>query len=501
MLFGLALASCTGNFEDYNTNHYQMSELPPASLLKPMIENIVNVQQNASQMQDQMVGTLGGYFTLSNRWGGQNFDTFNQSDGWNASLWSSAYTGIYGNFFKVAESTHSSGHYFAMARLVRAMVMFRVTDCYGPMPYSKIADGNFYVAYDSHEEVYKAIIDDCLNASNSLYNYAVNTGGDKPLGTNDPIYEGDYTKWARLANCIALRAAIRISTAFPDLAQETINKVYASPAGLITSNDDNAYMDCGTQTNPYFIASSIWGDLRVNASIVDYMYGYNDPRMGKYFHKSTFTGRTNDYIGMRSGTANFAKDDVKNYSMPNVDSKSKLLVYCAAETSFLQAEAKLRFGLGSESVKHYYENGILLSMDQYGVSGENYIADNTSVPSGHSNDPRGSKLNYTVNSKITIAWAENATMEEKIERIITQKWIANYPLGIEAWAEFRRTGYPELFPCIDNLSTCITDKARGMRRLRYPYTEGQTNNANYQAGVALLGGADNEATELVWGKK
>ena len=52
-------------------------------LLPTMIDAMMYVQQNNSQMIDQMVGTLGGYFTLTNRWGGQNFDTFNPSADWN----------------------------------------------------------------------------------------------------------------------------------------------------------------------------------------------------------------------------------------------------------------------------------------------------------------------------------------------------------------------------------------------------------------------------------
>ena len=87
------------------------------------------------------------------------------------------------------------------------------------------------------------------------------------------------------------------------------------------------------------------------------------------------------------------------------------------------------------------------------------------------------------------------------QRVITQKWIANYPLGLEAWAEYRRTGYPELYPCIDNLSDCGVSSQRGMRRLSFPYTEAQNNKANYDLGVAELGGADNEATDLKWAKK
>ena len=99
---------------------------------------------------------------------------------------------------------------------------------------------------------------------------------------------------------------------------------------------------------------------------------------------------------------------------------------------------------------------------------QTYINNNTATPDGHSNDPRGSKYNYQRNTKVKIQWDADGN-DQNLERIITQKWIAMYPMGLEAWAEYRRTGFPELAPSIDNLnSQVITNTMRGMRRLHYP---------------------------------
>jgi hypothetical protein len=77
-----------------------------------------------------------------------------------------------------------------------------------------------------------------------------------------------------------------------------------------------------------------------------------------------------------------------------------------------------------------------------------------------------------------------------------------YPMGLEAWAEYRRTGFPELAPSIDNLNPqVITNTMRGMRRLHYPDTEKDLNKQNYQNAIKLLNGEDNEATDLPWAKK
>ncbi len=488
---------CTSNFEEYNSDPYALYKGDPAVLLPTMIDAMMYVQQNDSQMIDQMVGSLGGYFTLSNRWGGQNFDTFNASDGWNAVPYNTMFEDIYANYFDIAKSTSGSGHYFAMAQLVRAAVMLRVADCYGAIPYSKVANGSFYVEYDSAEDVYKELIANLTDAATILAAYATEFPSSRPLAGNDRVFNGDYAAWARLANSLCLRIAIRTNN------QQAAEAACSHVAGLIETNAQNAMMNPGVQGNPYQLASASWGDLRINASIVDYMVGYNDPRCASYFQKSGFNA--NLYIGMRSGTAGFEKDAVKGYSLPNVESSTLLPIFVAAETHFLRAEAALKGWSVAGTAQANYEAGVRMSMEQYKIPSDAvtaYIGNATLVPADHKDDPRGSKYNYDRVSEIKIAWNESDGKEKNLERILTQKWIANFPMGLEAWAEFRRTGYPELAPAIDNLSGGhITDLNRGMRRLRYPYTEKNLNKQNYEKAVAQLGGADNEATDLFWAKK
>lgn len=491
------MTGCTDNFEKYNSDRYAIYTAEPSVLIPSMIESLMYVQQNNSQMIDQMVGSLGGYFTLSNRWGGQNFDTFNASDNWNAIPYNKMFEGIYVNFFEIERSTQGSGHYYAMARLLRGAAMMRVTDCYGPIPYSQVAYGEFYTEYDTAEEVYKNIIEDLSAAASTLYAYSQINPAARPLAGNDPVYDGNYEGWARLANSLTLRAAIRSGN------REAAESACSHPAGLIETNAQNAMMSPGVQGNPYQLASASWGDLRINASIVDYMTGYNDPRCESYFQYSTFV--SSRYIGMRAGTAEFDKSAVAGYSLPNIQSGTSLPVFMAAETYFLRAEAALKGWNMQNTPQAYYEEGVRLSLSQYNVGSANidsYLADDALIPASHTNDPRGSKFSYSRTTDIKIKWNSGDGTEKNLERIITQKWIANFPMGLEAWAEFRRTGYPELAPVIDNLSGgVITNNARGMRRLRYPYTERNLNKVNYDKAVILLGGTDNESVDLFWTKK
>ena len=213
------------------------------------------------------------------------------------------------------------------------------------------------------------------------------------------------------------------------------------------------------------------------------------------------TPRKGDILIGGQSSAEVTKD---GFSIPAYTATSKLMVFCAAETAFLRAEGKLRgWNVGSKTAKAYYEDGINLSMEQYQVSATEYLKIDEAPVVSHESDAV-QNATATITNTVSVMWDDSEADNvngKNFQRVITQKWIANYPLGLEAWAEYRRTGYPELYPCIDNLSDCGVSSQRGMRRLSFPYTEAQNNKANYDLGVAELGGADNEATDLKWAKK
>ena len=107
-------------------------------------------------------------------------------------------------------------------------------------------------------------------------------------------------------------------------------------------------------------------------------------------------------------------------------------------------------------------------------------------------------FNVEAMSQVTPAWDNAASNEEKLEKIITQKWIACYPEGCEAWAEQRRTGYPKLFPVLVNDSQGTIDTNLGPRRLNFFVGIQTANPEQYAALTKALGGADNCGTRLWW---
>ena len=92
-------------------------------------------------------------------------------------------------------------------------------------------------------------------------------------------------------------------------------------------------------------------------------------------------------------------------------------------------------------------------------------------------------------------------MEEQLEQIITQKWIALWPDSEEAYAERRRTGYPKLYDRVNSLNADIpTDEIP--RRMPYTDTEYSNNTVATEAAVSnLLGGPDLGNTKLWWDAK
>ena len=168
----------------------------------------------------------------------------------------------------------------------------------------------------------------------------------------------------------------------------------------------------------------------------------------------------------------------------------------AAEVWFLRAEAALR-KWSTENVQWCYENGIRASFAQWSAGDVVPYLQNTRTPVAYK-DAFNAAFNVQPVSRVTPAWDETASPEVKLEKIITQKWIACYPEGCEAWAEQRRTGYPRLFPVLVNDSQGTVDTALGPRRFNFFVGIKTANPEQYNALVEALGGPDNCGTRLWW---
>lgn len=517
-LLFLGSSSCIDNYPDINSNPYQPGDLSPddyalGSAMSNLASTVISSDVNTAQFTDCLLGgPMGGYFADSNGGWSRTISNFNATNDWTRVLLMSdrIISTLYSNLNTIRVVSENTGNPvpYAIAQIIKVAAMSRVTDTYGPIPYSKIGeDGKITIPYDSQEEVYNKFFEELNDAIAVL----TENRNSALVATADYVYSGNVEKWARFGNSLKLRLAMRIAYASPAKAKEMAESAVSHEIGVIESNEDNAVWNYfRTLANPIFTAvrynqDATGGDSHPAADIICYMNGYNDNRRENYFEMSAWPGET--YVGLRRGIdLARAADYFSNYSIINMKASDPVLWMNAAEVAFLRAEgeAVFNFEMGGEAAG-FYEQGVRLSFEQWGAGGaDEYLADDTSVPSTYI-DPAGLYTYESTISDITIKWDELASTEEKQERIITQKWIANWPLGNEAWADYRRTGYPKLIPAASdgNRSGGTVDSRRGARRMPFPSEEYISNTENVQYAVDnYLNGPDNMGTDVWWaGKK
>lgn len=514
-VLALGASGCTEKYLDINSNPYEPGDLNPddyalGSAMNNLAGTVVSADVNTAQFTDCLLGgPCGGYFADSGAWA-FSISNFNATNDWTRVFMMSdqIIPVLYSNLNQVqivSQNTDNPVPY-AIAMIIKVAAMSRVTDTYGPIPYTQIGvDGRVTVPYDSQETVYNAFFDELDEAIATLSE----NSSSALVPTADYVYSGNVQQWIKFANSLKLRLAMRISYANPAKAQEMAESAVNQEFGVIESNEDNAaWHYFGSITNPLFTAINYNGDeSRPSAEIVCYMNGYNDNRRASYFVNEDGAFDPDVYVGLRRSIdrTDEARAYFPSYSAINVSANDAIQWMNAAEVAFLRAEGVAVFGFNlGGTAKDFYEQGIRLSFAQWGASGEDdYIEDDRSVPQTYT-DPAGLNSYASTISDITIKWDESASTEEKQERIITQKWIANWMLGSEAWADYRRTGYPRLIPAqaAGNKSGGVVDSNRGARRMPYPSEENANNYENVQyARDHYLNGPDNMATDVWWACK
>jgi hypothetical protein len=521
-LFGTE--ACTKNFEKYNTDPTGLSpdQLKPdrnyLGLMFPQIQSSIYYNYNNTDWEFQLQQNLGadvfsGYMMSPNPFstGITNFN-YGLREGWNGTAFTVPYNNVMAPVAELARlgARTDAPDFWGIALILKVEAMHRVTDVYGPIPYSKYGTSSTAAAYDSQEEVYNSMFKDLDTALSNLKAYTTANPGKTPFAKFDMVYKGDYKQWIKFANSLRLRLAIRISYASKNKAKEEGEKAL-DPAngGVLTANTDNMLVSGYGLRHPLRTMIDNWSDMSINASIQSYMAGLKDPRIGKYMDSTSYEKATTLYLGIRGGCKMKAKPAYSGYSTPNFkDNKTftpstPIQLMTSAEVYFLRAEAALKGWANADGTPQVlYEKGIQTSMEQWGVAAGSsaYLADAVSTPAAYV-DPQNAANNADVPSDITVKWDNAASEEKKLERIITQKWIAMFPEGQEAWSEFRRTAYPKIFPPVENYSNNTINTNIQIRRLPFPSTEYTGNKAEVDKAIVLLKGLDNGGTRLWWDAK
>lgn len=505
-IVSLQFTSCKKDFEKFNTDNTGIgSGKFQIGLVYPGIQsNIFGLEGNYQLDQSLNADCYSGYMMAPTPFRG-NINNLNYSmvDGWNQQIFIDSYSTLFSvNSIAKSGVRTTLPDFWGIALILKVETFSRLTDKFGPVGYSKSGLSVVATPYDTQQQIYQQFFNELDTAVTNLNTYVAANPTLTPFKQYDLVYGGDYKKWIRLANSLRLRLAMHIVKVDPATAKTQGEKAL-NPAngGVLTVNSDNAGVSGGGYHNPLNVLTTVWTDISMGASLESYMVGYKDPRLPKYVTPATDPAFAGQYKGIRIGSLVTAKPGYNGFSVLNpatvAANAAPMMIMPAAEVWFLKAEAALRGWAGAGDVQTNYTTGIQTSMAQWGVSAGNYITDGTSLPTAYV-DPLNAINNSPAVSTITVNWNSGDSNELKLERIITQKWLAMFPEGQEAWTEYRRTGYPKLFPVVVNNSNGAIDTKIQVRRLPYPQNEYSTNGTEVQKGVQLLGGPDNGGTRLWW---
>lgn len=522
-VIGLFITGCNDYFHDINWPYGALTEedldrdnIRQGSMI-PTMELYIVPQSDAGAFQhcESLVGDVWGRTLMcepggsGNNWGG-DFSWYSPGgDHWI----SNPFTCVM-SFYQTYVSTwkftghDSANSIWALTRIMRVAAMHRLADTYGPIPYTAVnpEDLDLYIPYDREEDAWKAMLEELDTAIDDLKS-CIDLGTGADITNFDRIYQGNLNQWLKYANSLLLRLAVRVSNVAPDLTAKYAVK--AIGGGVIESNADNAVMHMriglmeDISSKLYSVAYGAYNDTYASADMTCYMNGYKDARRPAYFtayeYYNQSTGTTeNLYVGLRAGSEASDLQVEATCSRPNVNQYSDYPLLTAAEVSFLRAECALK-GWAEGDPKALYENGIRLSFEQWGVSGaEAYLSDSESTPAAYVDYMNHEDSDAP--STLTIAWSDDDGVGKNLQRIITQKYIAGYPLGHEAWCDYRRTGYPEFLPVWPGKVSGAYANMPVANRLKFSIDESRQNTANLAVAVGYLKGADDYSTKLWWAK-
>lgn len=388
----------------------------------------------------------------------------------------------------------------AVANVMKVLAFSRLTDTYGDIPYFEAGKGYIegvrFPKYDKQEDIYADMLRILEESSAVLKN-----SEGSSYGSFDVFFGGDPSKWHKFSNSLMLRLAMRMVKVDDAAAKNWAEKAIAG--GVMESNDDTAYLVYeevagyggvfGPTINPISrsFASRFGNQVKLSDTFVNFMKERNDPRLSVL--SSTTQGETDFDLQVgqanidRSRTADNSKPNMKIFgglvgwswfrSEGNYDAPFFFQTY--AEVELMLAEAAYRWGLGGGSVEEHYNNGVTASMTYLSL-----YENSANTQSGEATIPQ-----EAINTYLT---ANPLVAGEELKMIGEQYWVASFPNGIESWANWKRSGYPELAPVAHDFSE--TDGGIP-RRFTYPNSERANNPDNLQEAVDRQGDG---MTDRVW---
>ncbi len=373
-----------------------------------------------------------------------------------------------------AFASGTNANQIAVARILKAYIYWTLTDRWGDIPYSEALKGAAVKLpkYDKQADIYVDLIKELKEASAQFDNGGIVAKGDILMnyagsGTATVV----NTKWRKFANSLRMLIALRASKVFPNAGQWSATE-FASALndanGYIAANTDNVAQTYPNATFPNPWYSNYVASSRIDNAVTTFMMNTltsnNDPRANTYGTNTVGFpyGLDRPHAILFSpgcfilkGTSSLATDPVN--------------ILTAATVTLARAEAAER-GWTSESAATLYAAAVTLSFTQFG---------------------------YTAAQATTyLAQPAIAYGTSNIQKIATQRWLALFPDGLQAWAEWRRTGFPVLTPA----AYAVNSSKQIPRRYMYGTDEYSLNASNVAAAAALMTGGDGQDSKMWWDK-
>ena len=501
--------SCQKDFEEINTNPNRPQQALPTALFngstKLFLKNTRNYTTSGMMFRSWMQYTAQDTYTKESR--------FLYRDYAGDYLWRYPYQ-VAGGYKDIIDlntdpktkelmATYGkSENQIAAARIMLAYTFALLVETFGDVPYYSYGSPNperfqalqleKYISpvYATQKEIYTDLLKELKEAAAQI------------VSDSYVFKEGDYIfetpdKMRRFANSLRLRLAIRLKdvsdTELRTLAQQSIDELKAGTAVMQSEADTVELQFDSDDTNPapiykeYFVSNRV--DYSPSNSFVQLLKGQRgnfgvDPRLQKYFAPKGLTkyqardGRytesdnLNDYIGMPYGLDESMADFQFKSGVAVSFFSSRILQPNYAEVFMEYSEVCFLLSEANGWDDTWYKKGVEASMKKWGVN--------------------STKITNFLN---TIPAANQ-------ENVLTQKYIALYMNPNEAWAEYRRTGYPHTLIKVNeetdlNIPTeagqtkyrfesLVADLTDIPERLFYPVAYKVINEANYQKALESM---------------
>lgn len=504
LTLALGLSSCDKDFEEINVNPNSPEIVSSALLLPTVIRSTTN----------EIAGNAWGYGNVVMQYTAKI--QFTNEDRYNWGPQGNPYSSFYNAMRDINNIIEISGtanqqNYVGIAKVLRAHLFSYMTDAYGEVPYSEALQaksGVNYPQFDSQEAIYTGILAELEEANALLGTTAERVDGDI-------LFNGSVIRWKRFANSLRLRILMRLSDRNdPSAAMQAILNNPSEFPVFTATNEEASLQYLGDVPNQhplYTTRSGSFDEYRLSEKMEGSLKSLNDPRLFAFAQPTTASavgvvGGVSDYDGVPNGLGD---EEALQYSPSGDPSKGGsnylsrvgLLWACSACTSqanptgyqailmsyaevqFILAEARERGFITTGSAEEYYKKGINASVDyyrnRYALINQPGIASRLVVDDTYFAQP-------------TVAYA--GTTQEKLAKIGTQKWLALFFSGMEAWHDWKRTGYPDIKPGPAAFINTVPV------RFMYPGSVQALNEENYKAAIARQG-ADAITTKVWWDVK